>query len=141
MVGQRLARADARAGAGGGVLLRAAAGGAPRHAVHRPARPPRPARWAWTCCASRCSGGASPASRLTGALNVTVSFWLAFKVALRSRGIQVRERERIARGDLAPTAAVAAVVRLADEGLSVDAGRRKASRASRRPPGDFTPGG
>ena len=32
---------------------------------------------------------------LTGVLNVTVSFWLAFKVALRSRGIQVRERERI----------------------------------------------
>ncbi|MCC9596978.1 MULTISPECIES: site-specific recombinase [unclassified Rubrivivax] len=32
---------------------------------------------------------------LTGVLNLTVSFWLAFKVALRSRGIQVRERQRI----------------------------------------------
>ncbi|MBK1711199.1 site-specific recombinase [Rubrivivax gelatinosus] len=33
---------------------------------------------------------------LTGVLNVSVSFWLAFKVAARSRGIQVRERKRIA---------------------------------------------
>ena len=32
---------------------------------------------------------------VTGALNVTVSFWLAFKVALRSRGIQVQEQSRI----------------------------------------------
>jgi site-specific recombinase len=32
---------------------------------------------------------------VTGVLNLTVSFWLAFKVALRSRGIQVRERRRI----------------------------------------------
>jgi site-specific recombinase len=32
---------------------------------------------------------------VTGVLNVSVSFWLAFKVALRSRGIRVRERERI----------------------------------------------
>ena len=30
-----------------------------------------------------------------GALNLGVSFWLAFKVALRSRGIAVRERHRI----------------------------------------------
>ncbi len=30
-----------------------------------------------------------------GVLNVTVSFWCAFKVALRSRGIQLTERERI----------------------------------------------
>ena len=32
----------------------------------------------------------------TGVLNVGVSFWLAFKVALRSRGVRVRERSRIA---------------------------------------------
>jgi len=32
---------------------------------------------------------------VTGVLNLTVSFWLAFKVALRSRGVQVRERARI----------------------------------------------
>ncbi len=31
----------------------------------------------------------------TGVLNLGVSFWLAFKVALRSRGIRVRERRRI----------------------------------------------
>jgi len=31
-----------------------------------------------------------------GALNVGVSFWLAFRVALRSRGIRLRERQRIA---------------------------------------------
>jgi site-specific recombinase len=30
-----------------------------------------------------------------GALNLGVSFWLAFKVALRSRGIVVKERSRI----------------------------------------------
>jgi site-specific recombinase len=30
-----------------------------------------------------------------GALNLAVSFWLAFRVALRSRGIQLRERDRI----------------------------------------------
>lgn len=34
---------------------------------------------------------------LTGALNVGVSFWLAFKVALRSRGIRVSDRSRIYR--------------------------------------------
>jgi site-specific recombinase len=33
---------------------------------------------------------------LTGVLNVVVSFYLAFKVALRSRGVRVRDRERIA---------------------------------------------
>jgi site-specific recombinase len=32
---------------------------------------------------------------LTGALNVGVSFWLAFKVALRSRGLQRRDRSRV----------------------------------------------
>lgn len=32
---------------------------------------------------------------VTGVLNVSVSFWLAFKVALRSRGIRLRERQRI----------------------------------------------
>lgn len=32
---------------------------------------------------------------LTGVLNVTVSFWLAFKVAMRSRGIRVGERKHI----------------------------------------------
>ena len=31
----------------------------------------------------------------TGALNVGVSFWCAFKVALRSRGVRTAERERI----------------------------------------------
>ena len=31
----------------------------------------------------------------TGVLNVTVSFWLAFKVALRSRGVRVGDRSRI----------------------------------------------
>ncbi len=30
-----------------------------------------------------------------GVLNVTVSFWLAFKVALRSRGVRLRDRSRI----------------------------------------------
>ncbi len=30
-----------------------------------------------------------------GALNVTVSFWLAFKVALRSRGVRLQDRSRI----------------------------------------------
>jgi site-specific recombinase len=34
---------------------------------------------------------------VTGLLNVTVSFWLAFKVALRSRGVRVRDRSRIGR--------------------------------------------
>jgi site-specific recombinase len=33
---------------------------------------------------------------VTGLLNVTVSFGLAFKVALRSRGVRVKERQRIA---------------------------------------------
>lgn len=33
---------------------------------------------------------------LTGLLNVSISFWLAFKVALRSRGVQLGERSRIA---------------------------------------------
>lgn len=32
---------------------------------------------------------------LTGVLNLTVSFWLAFKVAMRSRGIRVHERRHI----------------------------------------------
>ena len=32
----------------------------------------------------------------TGVLNVTVSFWLAFKVALSSRGVRVKDRSRIA---------------------------------------------
>lgn len=32
---------------------------------------------------------------LTGVLNLTVSFWLAFKVAMRSRGIRVGERKHI----------------------------------------------
>ncbi|MEF7614197.1 site-specific recombinase [Aquincola sp. MAHUQ-54] len=32
---------------------------------------------------------------VTGVLNLTVSFWLAFKVAMRSRGIRVRERKHI----------------------------------------------
>lgn len=34
---------------------------------------------------------------VTAVLNVTVSFWLAFKVALRSRGVRVRDRSRIGR--------------------------------------------
>jgi site-specific recombinase len=32
---------------------------------------------------------------LTGALNLGVSFWLAFKVAMRSRGIRLADRSRI----------------------------------------------
>ena len=32
---------------------------------------------------------------LTGLVNVAVSFYLAFKLALRSRGVRVRDRERI----------------------------------------------
>jgi site-specific recombinase len=32
---------------------------------------------------------------VTGTLNLTVSFWLAFKVALRSRGVRVKDRSRI----------------------------------------------
>ena len=32
----------------------------------------------------------------TGVLNVTVSFWLAFKVALSSRGVRLKDRSRIA---------------------------------------------
>lgn len=32
---------------------------------------------------------------VTGVLNLTVSFWLAFKVALRSRGLQLQERARL----------------------------------------------
>jgi site-specific recombinase len=36
------------------------------------------------------------ATLLTGLLNVTVSFWLALRLALRSRGIRVRERQRLA---------------------------------------------
>jgi site-specific recombinase len=32
---------------------------------------------------------------VTGMLNVTVSFWLAFKVALRSRGVRLKDRSRI----------------------------------------------
>jgi len=31
----------------------------------------------------------------TGALNLTVSFWLALKVALRSRGITLRDKQRL----------------------------------------------
>lgn len=34
---------------------------------------------------------------MTGVLNLTVSFYLAFKVALRSRGLKLRERRRITR--------------------------------------------
>ncbi len=34
---------------------------------------------------------------VTGVLNVGVSFWLAFKVALRSRGVRVADRSRITR--------------------------------------------
>ena len=34
---------------------------------------------------------------VTGVLNVGVSFWLAFKVALRSRGLRVSDRSRITR--------------------------------------------
>jgi site-specific recombinase len=33
----------------------------------------------------------------TGVLNLTVSFGLAFKVALRSRGVRVQDRARIGR--------------------------------------------
>jgi site-specific recombinase len=33
---------------------------------------------------------------VTGVLNLSVSFWLAFKVALRSRGVRVQDRARIA---------------------------------------------
>jgi site-specific recombinase len=36
------------------------------------------------------------ATLFTGVLNVTVSFYLAFKVALRSRGVRLTERSRIA---------------------------------------------
>lgn len=36
------------------------------------------------------------ATALTGLLNVTVSFWLALRLAMRSRGIRVRERRRLA---------------------------------------------
>jgi site-specific recombinase len=36
-----------------------------------------------------------PATLLTGLLNLGVSFYLAFKVALRSRGIQLDERHRV----------------------------------------------
>jgi site-specific recombinase len=32
---------------------------------------------------------------ITGTLNLTVSFWLAFKVALRSRGVRMKDRSRI----------------------------------------------
>lgn len=32
---------------------------------------------------------------VTGVLNVSVSFWLAFKLALRARGVRVRDRRRI----------------------------------------------
>ncbi|MFN9192100.1 MAG: recombinase, partial [Pseudomonadota bacterium] len=32
---------------------------------------------------------------VSGVLNVGVSFWLAFKVALRSRGVHVADRARI----------------------------------------------
>ncbi len=32
----------------------------------------------------------------TGVLNLAVSFWLAFRVALRSRGVRLKERDRIA---------------------------------------------
>ena len=38
-----------------------------------------------------CVGGIA----LTGVLNVGVSFWLAFKVAMRSRGVRVHDRSRI----------------------------------------------
>ena len=38
-----------------------------------------------------------PAIIGTGVLNLGVSFWLAFKVALRSRGVQVQDRARIGR--------------------------------------------
>jgi site-specific recombinase len=37
------------------------------------------------------------ATLLTGLLNLSVSFWLAFKVALRSRGIRLSDRSRIYR--------------------------------------------
>jgi site-specific recombinase len=32
---------------------------------------------------------------VTGILNVAVSFWLAFAVALRARGVRVKERQRL----------------------------------------------
>ena len=40
----------------------------------------------WSCVA---------AIPFIGALNLAVSFWLAFRVALRSRGLRLRERDRI----------------------------------------------
>ncbi len=58
--------------------LAAAAGALGWPVLHEPAF--------WWCLA---------AIPLTGVLNLTVSFWLAFKVALRSRGVKVRERHRI----------------------------------------------
>jgi site-specific recombinase len=38
-----------------------------------------------------CVGGIA----FTGVLNVGVSFWLAFKVAMRSRGVRLHDRSRI----------------------------------------------
>ena len=32
---------------------------------------------------------------MTGVLNLTVSFWLAFKVAVRSRGLALKQRDRV----------------------------------------------
>ena len=92
-----LARPDARPGAGGGVVLRPAARPAPRHARHRRAARRRRRRSARRRSRAASSGGASPASSATGALNLGVSFFLAFRVALRSRGIRVADRSRIHR--------------------------------------------
>ena len=44
------------------------------------------------CCTPRRSGGAWPASSATGVLNIGVSFWLAFKLAARSRGVRAADR-------------------------------------------------
>jgi site-specific recombinase len=49
----------------------------------------------WQALASSAFWWCVPAILLTGVLNLAVSFYLAFKVALRSRGIQLADRARV----------------------------------------------
>jgi hypothetical protein len=92
--GQCLAGPDAGPGAGAGLGLRPAAGGAPRHPVHRPDRR-RPGHAGpallhepafWWCVA---------AIPVTAMLNLGVSFALAFRLAMVSQGLKLQDRGRI----------------------------------------------
>ena len=93
--GQCLAGHDARHRAGDHGLPGPAAGSAPRHAVHRPAgRGGR--RLGLGGAARRTLLVVRGRHRRDRALNIGVSFWLAFKLAARARGVRPADQQRIA---------------------------------------------